>query len=102
MSTATYREEHASQSEYFRVVSSVGVRGEAGGDPPKFLGLLAPNGSGAEAGLKEVCDLPGRALVQRGAQTRWDRGGSKMGLQPRQGGYRTLWYEVKLVEEDVP
>ena len=42
-----------------------GVRGEASGDPPELLRLLTPNGSGAEAGFKEVCDLPGSALVKR-------------------------------------
>ena len=80
MSTATYMEAHASQTEYFWVVSSVGseVR-QVDSDPSEFLGLLAPNESGAEAGLKEVCDLPMRALVQRDAQTRRSEGAAKGG-----------------------
>ena len=58
-------------------------------------------GRGTETGLEEARDLPWRALVRRGAQAGWGRGGRKWGLQPWQGGYRIFHDEVRLTEENV-
>ena len=76
-------------------------RGEAGGDPPHLLQLLARGKSEAKTGLEEVRNLPRRALVERGIQDVRYRRGRKWGFQPWHGGYRGLVSEVRLAEENV-
>jgi hypothetical protein len=54
------------------------------------------------ASFNEVYDLTWRALVERGAQGGWGRGGRERGLRPQKRGNRTLRNEVRLAESDVP